>query len=99
MIAERFKFYQRSQGSGESVSDFMASLRKLASHCKFEAFLSEALHDRFDCGLCSEPIQRAMLAKKDLTFDSALDTALSMEAAAKKAREMRERWTNQWFCA
>ena len=50
MIAERFKFYQRSQGSGESVSDFMASLRKLASRCKLETFLSEALRDRFVCG-------------------------------------------------
>ena len=91
MIAERFKFYQRSQGSGESVSDFMASLRKLASRCKFETFLSEALRDRFVCGLCSEAIQKALLAKKDLTLDSALDTALSMEAAAKKAREMKDR--------
>ena len=91
VIAERFKFYQRSQGSGESVSDFMASLRKLASHCKFETFLSEALRDRFVCGLCSEAIQKALLAKKDLTVDSALDTALSMEAAAKKAREMKDR--------
>ena len=35
VIAERFCFYQRTQKSGESVSDFLASLRKLASWCKF----------------------------------------------------------------
>ena len=53
VIAERFNFYQRSQGSGESVSNFLACLRKLASRCKFDAFLSEALRDRLVCGLNS----------------------------------------------
>ena len=32
-----------------------------------------------------QAIQKALLAKKDLTLDSALDTALSMEAFAKKS--------------
>ena len=89
VIAEHFKFYQRSQGSGEFVSDFLACLRRLASRCKFDAFLSEALRDRLVCGLNSEAIQKVLLAKQELTLDSALDTALSMEAAAKKTKEMK----------
>ena len=32
-----------------------------------------------------------LASKKDLTLDSALDTVLSMEAAAKKAREMKDK--------
>ena len=91
VIAERFQFYQRTQGSGESVSEFLASLRKLAIRCKFGTFLAEALRDRLVCGLNSESIQKALLAKQDLTLESALETALCMEAAAKKAKEMKER--------
>lgn len=91
VIAERFQYYQRTQGSGESVSEFLAGLRMLASRCKFGTFLSEALRDRLVCGLNSESIQKALLAKQDLTLDSALETALSMESAAKKAKEMKDK--------
>ena len=57
VIAERFCFYQRTQKSGESVSDFLASLRKLASRCKFGVFPSKVLRDQLVCGLNSEAIQ------------------------------------------
>ena len=36
-----------------------------------------------------ESIQKVLLAEQELTLDSALDTALSMEAAAKKTKEMK----------
>jgi len=78
-----------TQGSGESVSEHLANLRKLATHGQFGAFLSEALRDRLVCGLNSESIQKALLAKPDLMLESALEIAISMEAAAKKAKEMK----------
>jgi hypothetical protein len=34
-IAERFRFYKRKQLEGESISDYVAVLRKLAEHCDF----------------------------------------------------------------
>ena len=43
IIAERFHFYQRNQKSGESIADYLACLRRLASRYKFGDFLSEAL--------------------------------------------------------
>ena len=33
VIAERFRFYQRSQAPEETVDNFVASLRKLATNC------------------------------------------------------------------
>jgi len=89
VIAEQFRFYQRTQKSGETVADFLASLRKLASRCKFGGFLSEALRDRLVCGLNSEAIQKSLLAKENLTLDTAMETALGMEAAAKRAKELK----------
>jgi len=89
VIAERFRFYQRTQKSGESVADFLASLRKLASRCKFGDFLSEALRDRLVCGFSSEAIQKSLLAKENLTLDTAMETVLGMEAAAKRTKELK----------
>ena len=89
MIAEWFHFYQRSQRSGESVSDYLAGLHKLASRCKFGTFLPEALRDRLVCGLGSEAIQKSLLTKDDLTLEKAMEIALSMEAAAKGTKELK----------
>ena len=89
VIAERFHFYQRNQKPGESIADYHACLRKLASRCQFGEFLSQALRDKLVCGLLSESIQKALLAKADLTLDKAVETAQGMEAAAQRAKELK----------
>ena len=38
-IVQRYNFNMRSQKEGESISAFMASLRRLSEHCKYEAIL------------------------------------------------------------
>ena len=89
IIAERFHFHKRDQHSGESITEFVAELRRLAARCKFEAFLDEALRDRFVCGLRSETIQRSLLSEKELTFASAVEKAKSMEAAHVNAQTLK----------
>lgn len=81
IIAERFKFYQTSQESNESIAQFIVKLRNLASKCEFGPFLQEALRDKFVCGLKSEQILRKLLAEVDLTFNKATQIALAMEAS------------------
>ena len=51
VIMQRFKFNTRSQKEGESISEFVAELRRLSEHCRFEATLDEMLRDRLVCGL------------------------------------------------
>lgn len=89
VIAERFKFHQRNQAETESVSDFMAELRKLADKCQFRDHLDEALRDRLVCGLRSEAIQKRLLVEGDLTLQKAYETAHGMEAAARRAGELQ----------
>lgn len=43
IIVECFHFHKRDQHSGESIAEFVAELRCLATPCKFEAYLDEAL--------------------------------------------------------
>ena len=44
VIAERYKFYERKQHHGdETLSDYIAQLRKLTEHYEFDNFLEQAL--------------------------------------------------------
>ena len=50
VIAERYGFHRRAQAEGESIADYVAELRRLTTHCKFEDttdYLEESLRDRF----------------------------------------------------
>lgn len=86
-IFERFKFYKRAQLENESVSEYVAALKSLASSCNFKNRVSEYLLDRFVVGLRDEATQRALLAVEDLDFDQALSVAQAREAAARDVRE------------
>ena len=96
VIAERFKFHNRCQTSAENVKDFAAELRRLASTCDFGLFLSEALRDRFVCGLADASIQKRLLSEKDdLTFAKAVDIAYGMEAAASQSAALHSQQTDE----
>ena len=46
------------------------------------------LRDKLVCGMNHKGIQRCLLAEKDLTYDKALEIALTMEAAAKDTKDL-----------
>ena len=91
VIAERFNFYQRRQQPSESINVFVAGLRRLSTKCEFEAFLDQALRDRFVCGIRSESVQKKLLTEdhKTLTFTKAVELAQSVEAAEEKTKEFK----------
>lgn len=86
LIAERFRFHKRNQNVDESISDYILTLKKLASTCEFKAHLDDALRDRFVCGLLNEHIQQRLLVESKLTFESACATALNMEMAQMQSK-------------
>ena len=90
LIAERFHFHKRNQASGESVTEYIAELRRLATHCNFGTNLDDALCDRLVGGLRSEAMQRKLLTETDLTLQKALDLAIGMEAADQSAKGFKE---------
>lgn len=62
-IAERFRFYKRQQKTGETVSEYILALKKLASTCDFGQFLNDALKDQFVCGLSGEEYHKRLLTR------------------------------------
>ena len=61
VIAERFHFHRRNQASSESISEYVAELRRLATHCEFGDYLEQALRDRLVCGIRHENTEAAVI--------------------------------------
>ena len=85
VIAEQHKFWTVSQEEGESVSEFMVRLKKLASTCSFGAFLSQALRDGLVSGLHPKMsrTQHHLLSIRELTYSMAHDKCIADEMEGK----------------
>ncbi|XP_057673038.1 uncharacterized protein LOC130904346 [Corythoichthys intestinalis] len=93
-IAERYKFNTRNQREDESISEYMAKLRKLAATCKFGTFLDDALRDRFVCGVKSAELRDRLLNSshtKDLSLAAAYDMGLAYEVAKQNAQQWSQK--------
>ncbi|XP_037292552.1 uncharacterized protein LOC119188792 [Manduca sexta] len=83
IMAERYKFRQRRQQSGETVSQFVAELKRLSRQCEFKETLNDNLRDQFVCGLTSDVIRQRLFAESDLSYSYAVTLAMSLEAAER----------------
>ena len=81
IIAQRYKFYCRDQSENETITEYLAELRKLTLNCDFKDFLDQVLRDRFVCSLQNNSIWRRLLAERKLTLKSAIELAKTMENA------------------
>ena len=90
VIAERYHFYKRDQAAGESISEYLAELCRMATHCDFGNFLDQALRDRFVCGLRHQGTQKILLSESDLTITKATEIVHSGEAAEKQVSQFKE---------
>ena len=91
VIAERFHFHRRDQAEGESVSEYLAELRRLATHCEFEQYLEQVLRDRLVCGIRHDNTQKRLLLESNLSLTKAVDIARSVEAAEKQSTQLKEK--------
>ena len=69
------------------MAQYVTELRRLATHCKFGEYLSEALRDSLVCGLKSESTQKRILAEMEVMIAKAVEIAQSMEATDSNAQQ------------
>lgn len=62
--AERFKFNEAKQETGESITDWFTRVKFLASNCEYGDHLDHSLKDKFICGLTKGPILDKMFEMK-----------------------------------
>ncbi|KAK0135792.1 hypothetical protein N1851_028356 [Merluccius polli] len=82
-------FRRRHQRSGESVTQFVADLRGLASLCKFGALQDEMIRDHLILHTNYDKIrERLLLENDDLTLAAALHLAVQVESALECAASL-----------
>ena len=87
-IMERYRFHQRNQNDSETISDYIAELKRLATTCNFGQFFDQSLRDRLVCGLKCEHTRRRLLQEENLDFDRASSIATSMETINKNTEQL-----------
>ncbi|XP_048489373.1 uncharacterized protein LOC125491431 [Plutella xylostella] len=89
-FAERSKFHGATQSSGESLAEWAARVRGLATHCAFgEAVFEDAIRDRFVLGLAPGPERDKLftLEMEELTLSKALAMAEGVRCAREGSRQ------------
>ena len=94
-IADRFHFQKREQAAGETIVQYDAALRRLATHCDFDTNLETELRDQIVCGLQHEPQQHRLLSEADLTYKKTMEMAQATELVDKHIQALRSNTTEQ----
>lgn len=90
-MVEVWKFRTRNQKEGETVKEFVMELQRDAKFCKFGDYLKKELRNQLVFGLRSKRTRSRLIEEKDLTFEKALEIALSMEASGEGAEIFEKR--------
>ncbi|XP_015109328.1 uncharacterized protein K02A2.6-like [Diachasma alloeum] len=92
-ITERFRFNMCNQTEGQTVSEYIATLKELSTYCEHGTGLNDALRDRLVCGLRNKTTRKKLLSEKNLTYERAVEIAISDEAAIRDTGEMETQRT------
>ena len=91
-LVARYEFDNRSRKAGETVSEYVANLKHLATECKFnEAMRLERLRDRLVSGIQDKKMMSELLKLKleELTFDIAVAKCIAIEQSYKDIQALQ----------
>ncbi|XP_065356388.1 uncharacterized protein LOC135950789 [Calliphora vicina] len=81
-FAERFKFYNATKSSTETINEWAVRVRSLAVHCEFGANLETAIRDKFVMGLEKGPARdKIFLESVESSFEKVVEIANNVEYA------------------
>ena len=72
-------------------SEHRRTIKRLSRYCNFQTFLDEAIRDKFVCGLINSSILKRLLTEDNLTLDTAIKLAISLEFSTEENEMMRNR--------
>ena len=86
--AERYAFRRWAQSQCESITEYIAALRDLASTCDFGDFLEDAICDQMIENMYNHKIRERLLADENIDLDKAIVIAVGLENAIRDAKTM-----------
>ena len=92
VLAERYRFYSYKQQDKQSLSEYLAELRRLASTCNWsEDYLADNLRDKFVMGLRNERLLQQLLTQDHTkSLEDLFQLASTFEAAEREAVKRAE---------
>ena len=90
VVAERYKFRSRGQQVNETTSQWVSSLRQLATTCEYEDRVDEFVRDQIVEKTNSARLRQRLLLEPDLTLSKTLTIAESVETAEREALVMQQ---------
>ena len=91
-LVARYEFDNRARNAGETMSQYVAVLKHLATECKFnEAMRLERLRDRLVSGIRDKKMMSELLKLKleELTFDIAVAKCIAIEQSYKDVEALQ----------
>lgn len=103
-IFARHQLSTRKQQPGESIDNFLLSLKQMSKDCNFTAVSAEthrqqAIRDAFISGLSSSLIRQRLLENHMLTLDDAVGQARSLDLAQRNAEVYASSGSSSSFSA
>ena len=87
VIVERFQIHRREQAPGENISNYIAELRRLTTHCDFVGCLDQAFI--LVCGIHHENTQKCLLLEVNLTLQKKIEIAGNIETAETQTSQFK----------
>lgn len=86
---DRYKFFTRVQGEGESIDHFITEIKVLASICNFKDLEDSLIRDRIVSGIRDLSIQERLLQQEKLTAKKAEDLCRAAEISHQQVKDLR----------
>ena len=85
---EFFRFFSRQQRETETVSAYIAEVRRLAGTCNFGSISDRLVRDRIVCGIRDKALQKSFLEDSKLTLKKSIDSCKAAEKAGEPSRSI-----------
>ena len=87
VIYERYRFNNRKQEPGESISTYVTELRVIAKNCAHDEITpDEILRDRLVLGVRDEKVRERLLRVNDLSLSKAIDICKAAEQTSQQLK-------------
>ncbi|XP_023816251.1 uncharacterized protein LOC111948290 [Oryzias latipes] len=83
---ERYKFFSRNQGGGESIDSYVTELKLLTKSCNFGTLRDSLIRDRIVCGINNAQMRERLLREKNMTLDTCVQLCRATELSRENSK-------------
>jgi len=83
---ERYRFFTKNQGSGETNDSYVTELKLLAKTCHFGTLRDLLFRDRIVCGINNASMRERLLREKNMMLDACTQLCRAAELSRENSK-------------